>query len=388
MTLLRPVALAAATFFALGALPLASSATASSATAATAASTGSAVGTSAAASRGASSGAVPIADPTPGAAKKLFTIGDSRIEESSGLAKSHNFDDIYWTINDSGDRARVFGVDLSGKVEMVLNFNAKVSDVEAIAVDKDGFIYVADIGDNNANRDMISIYTMPEPKQRGDVEKMTYHRYDFTYPDGAHDAETLLIEPGTNQLYIVTKATKGAAIYAAPPAPSREGTNELTKFAPAPPGVFTDGTFLADGQKAVLRTYTDVQTVAWGDTPTVVAKGSTPLGQGESVALGKTDSTLLVGYDAKDSPVYQVPIPVKKAGSAPSATPKPGATNEAGTESKKNHSLRWILIGAAAFALLITILTFPPGRRERRDRQAENARLTGQSPPSPHRRHT
>lgn len=53
---------------------------------------------------------------------------------------------------------------------------------------------------------------------------------------------------------------------------------------------------------------------------------------------------------------------MKKASSpAPSAsaTPKPGATNEAGTESKKNHSLRWILVGAAAFALLITILTFP-----------------------------
>ncbi|TCC40106.1 hypothetical protein E0H75_39250 [Kribbella capetownensis] len=393
MTLLRPLALAAATFFTLGVLPLAPSAAAPSATTASAGATSAgAIATgatsAAAASRAAGSAGVPIADPTPGAPKKLFTIGDPRVEESSGLAKSHNFDDIYWTINDSGDRARVFGIDLSGKVEMVLNFNAEVSDVEAIAVDKDGFIYVADIGDNKADRDMVSIYTMPEPKQRGDVEKMTYHRYDFTYPDGAHDAETLLVEPGTNQLYIVTKATKGAAIYAAPPAPSREGTNELTKFAPAPPGVFTDGVFLSDGQQAVLRTYTDVQTVAWGETPTVVAKGATPLGQGESVALGKTDSTLLVGYDAKDSPVYQVPVPVKKAASPPpaTATPKPGTTDDAGTESKKSHSLRWILIGAAAFALLITILTFPPGRRERRDRQAENARLTGQSPPTPHRR--
>ncbi|WP_406051135.1 hypothetical protein [Kribbella sp. NBC_00889] len=388
MTLFRPLALAAATFFTLGVLPLAPSAVAAGSSATTAAAGLTSAAATAAGS--AESAGVPIADPTPGAAKKLFTIGDSRIEESSGLAKSHNFDDIYWTINDSGDRARVFGIDLSGKVEMVLNFNAQVSDVEAIAVDKDGFIYVADIGDNGANRDMVSIYTMPEPKQRGDVEKMTYHRYDFTYPDGAHDAETLLVEPGTNQLYIVTKATKGAAIYAAPPGPSREGTNELTKFAPAPAGV-TDGVFLADGQQAVLRTYTDVQTVAWGETPKVVAKGAAPLGQGESVALGKTDNTLLVGYDAKDSPVYQVPVPVKKASSpAPSAsaTPKPGATNEAGTESKKNHSLRWILVGAAAFALLITILTFPPGRRERRDRQAENARLTGQAPPTPHRRHT
>ena len=28
------------------------------------------------------------------------------------------------------------------------------------------------------------------------------------------------------------------------------------------------------------------------------------------------------------------------------------------------------------------IITFPPGRRERLDRMAENARLTGQAPPT------
>jgi len=367
VTLLRPLALAAATFFTLGALPLAPSAAAAP-----------------------SSAVVPAADPTPGAAKKLFTMSDSRIRESSGLAKAQNFEGIYWTMNDSGDSARVFGVDLTGKVKLTLNFNADVRDVEAIAVDKDGTIYLADIGDNKANRDMVSIYTLPEPTHLGETDNVRYHRYDFTYPDGAHDAETLLIEPGTNQLYIVTKSTKGGAIYSAPPAPSVEGTNELTKFAPAPKGVFTDGTFLPDGQQVVLRTYTDVQTVAWGETPTVIAKGVTPLGQGESVALGKTDDTLLVGYDAENSPVYQVQVPAKKAASPPpnaTPSPKPGASTDDGTASKKSHSLRWILIGAAAFALLITILTFPPGRRERLDRMAENARLTGQSPPTPHRRH-
>jgi hypothetical protein len=43
------------------------------------------------------------------------------------------------------------------------------------------------------------------------------------------------------------------------------------------------------------------------------------------------------------------------------------------------------LIGAALFALFVTIVTFPRGRRERRDRMMENARLTGQLPPDQHR---
>lgn len=333
--------------------------------------------------------ATTAASPTP-APKKLFTIKDDRIKESSGLAKSQKHQDLYWTANDSGDNARVFGIDTTGKVKVELGFKAQLKDVEAVGVDHDGTIYIADIGDNNLNRDTIEIYTIPEPESLKDADRIPYHQFDFTYPDGPHDAETLLVEPGTNQLYIVTKTLKGTgAIYAAPPAPSRQGTNELTKLAPAPSGVITDGTFLADGQRVVLRTYTDIATVAWGDTPTAIARGVVPFGQGETVAVGPTDNTVLVGNEGTNSAVYQVQVPAKAAAATPpaaSATPKPATGAEANSDTGKSHNLRWILIGAALFALIITIVTFPPGRRERLDRMAENARLTGQSPPSPHRR--
>ncbi|MFG1818099.1 hypothetical protein ACGFIF_30350 [Kribbella sp. NPDC049174] len=336
---------------------------------------------------------LPVADPSP-AAKKLFTIRDERVTESSGLAKAYKYEGIYWTVNDSGDKARVFGVDTTGKVKMELSFNAEVRDVEAVAVDRDGTIYIADIGDNKATRDVVEIYTIPEPGQLGDAGNVPYHRYDFTYPDGAHDAETLLVEPGTDQLYIVTKSAKGAGIYAAPPAPSREGTNELTKLAPAPAGVFTDGTFLPDGQRVVLRTATGVSTIAWGESPSLVASANVPAAQCtsialcESVAVGQANDTVVIGSEGENSAVYQVAVPAKQAATPPaaSATPKPATGNESNTEPAKSHNLRWILIGAAAFALIITIITFPPGRRERLDRMAENARLTGQSPRTPHRR--
>jgi hypothetical protein len=329
---------------------------------------------------------VQAADPSPGV-KKLFTIRDQRLRESSGLAKSQKHQGIYWTVNDSGDSARVFGIDTNGKVKAVLSFKADVRDVEAVAVDRDGTIYIADIGDNRLNRDMIEIYTIPEPDELADAD-VRYHRYDFTYPDGPHNAETLLVEPGTNQLYIVTKVDKGAgAIYAAPPAPSRQGTNELTKLAPAPAGTFTDGTFLSDGQRVVLRTYTGVATVAWGDNPAVIASTEVAVTQGESVAVGQTSNTVLVGSEGSNSAVYQVQVPAK-AGATPSAsaTPKPATGSEASSDAKKSHNLRWILIGAALFAFIITIVTIPPGRRERLDRMAENARLTGQSSPTPRRR--
>lgn len=327
------------------------------------------------------------ADPTP-APKKMFTIRDERVDESSGLAKSQKYEGIWWTVNDSGDSARVFGIDATGKVKAVLSLKAPVRDVEAIAVDRDGTIYIADIGDNKATRDVVEIYTIPEPSQLEDAENVKFRRYDFSYPDGAHDAETLLIEPETQRLYLVTKLMKGkAGIYAAPAEPSREGVNKLTRLADAPTGV-TDGTFMPDGKRVVLRSYVDIATVAWGTTPNVVGRGAVPLTQGESVAVGTSGETVLVGSEGANSVVYEVQVPARKAAAQPTTapTPKPAADEDAGPKS--NSNLRWILLGAGLFALIITIVTFPAGRRERLDRMAENARLTGQAPPDRNRRHT
>ncbi|WP_246486683.1 esterase-like activity of phytase family protein [Kribbella qitaiheensis] len=330
---------------------------------------------------------LPQADPPP-SPTKLFTIRDARIDESSGLAKSQKYEDLWWTVNDSGDTARVFGINNTGKLKAVLSFKAPVKDVEAVAVDKDGTIYIADIGDNKADRDMIEVYTIPEPDKLADATSVKFHRFDFKYPDGAHDAETLLINPQSRQLFFVTKVAKGlGGIYAAPETASREGTNELTKIAEGPAGV-TDGTFMPDGQVVVLRSYVDVARVAWGEAPKVVGRAGTPLAQGESVAVASNEgNSILVGSEGKGSAVYEMAVPAAKAGTtSPSATPTPKNAAADSGDTKKSHNLRWIIIGAALFAFVITIITFPPGRRERLDRMAENARLTGQAPPNEHPR--
>ncbi|MDX2973927.1 hypothetical protein, partial [Kribbella solani] len=315
----------------------------------------------------------PAADPTATAPTKLFTVRDDRLKETTGLAKSVKHDGIYWAVSRSGDTGRVFAVDQTGKVKAVLRISAKVVDVEAVGVDRNGFIYLADIGDTKGNRDQIEVYTFPEPETLQDQDKIPYHRYDYTYPDGAHDAETLLIEPGTSQLYFVTRSSQGAgAIYSAPPSPSRQGTNKLTKFAAAPSGGITDGTFLPDGQRAVLRSATEVSTVAWGDTPTVVARVAASTGAGKSVAVGPADGTVVVASSGTNAAFYQLTAPAKPADTttstppSASATPKPAtASDSSSSTAGKSHNLRWIIIGAAAFAILITVLTFPPGRRER-----------------------
>ncbi|HVD19282.1 MAG TPA: hypothetical protein VNC63_11415, partial [Propionibacteriaceae bacterium] len=60
-----------------------------------------------------------------------FRIKDARISESSGLAVDRA-GNIYWTINDSGDRGVAYGLGLDGKLQGSLNFRAQPIDVEAI----------------------------------------------------------------------------------------------------------------------------------------------------------------------------------------------------------------------------------------------------------------
>ena len=85
---------------------------------------------------------------------------------------------------------------------------------------------------------------------------MSYHAYDFRYPDGPHNAETLLVND-SGRLFIVTKDKEGA-VYAAPRKPDRQGVNELKKVGSAPTDV-TDGTFLPGGDRIALLTYTSIE---------------------------------------------------------------------------------------------------------------------------------
>lgn len=310
----------------------------------------------------------PVAE-DPSSPKKLFTISDRRVVESSGLAKSGRHEGIWWTMNDSGDSARIFAVNTDGEVEAVITFGAEVRDLEAIAVGEDGTIYVGDIGDNTAGgavRDFISVYRIAEPEVL-ESRRLPYRRYDFAYPDGPRDAETMLLHPRSGRFYFVSKTKTGpAAFYAAPADPSTVGVNDLKRIAAAPAGI-TDGTFLPDASRVVLRSYVDIAAFSWTAKPKLQGRATVPLALGESVAVGPTNTSVVVGSEGRNSVVYQVRVPTARSTASP--TVKPAAAPAAG---KKNHNMRWILIGSGAFALLVAIITFPVGRREREEALLEH----------------
>ena len=277
-----------------------------------------------------------------------FTIKDARITESSGLAVD-SARNIYWTVNDSGDRGVAYGIGLDGEVQGSLNFRAQPVDVEAVAVHKDR-LYVGDIGDNNGRRSFVRVFYFNNPRANGLT--VTYHAYDFRYPDGPHDAEALLVND-SGRLFIVTKGKDGA-IYAAPRKPDRQGVNELKKVGAAPSEV-TDGTFLPGGDKVALLTYSSVSVIDASTYEVLASSPIPPQPQAESLTLSLDEQSLLVGSEGKKSKVYAIPVP-----SAETPTPTPSEEPQSETDvpddrsdAIQNQKGTLLALGIAAFVALV-----------------------------------
>jgi hypothetical protein len=290
--------------------------------------------------------------PTVAAAEDTiaFKVDDARITESSGLAVDPA-GNLYWTVNDSGDRGVAYGIGLDGTVQGTLNFRAQPEDVEAVAVYEDR-LYVADIGDNNRDRDFVRVYSFTNPRANGLT--VTYHAYDFSYPDGQHNAETLLVDE-SGRLFIVTKGQE-AAIYEAPAKPTRKSVNELEKVGSAPSNV-TDGTFLPGGDRIALLTYNSVEVL---DASSYEVMASAPIPdqpQAESLTVSLDQKSLLVGSEGKKSKVYAVPVPGE---ATPTPTPGTSADPEAETDVPEEQAGSWqsqrgtlLALGLASFVALV-----------------------------------
>lgn len=250
----------------------------------------------------------------------VLRLQDPSLVESSGLAVSARHDGVLWTHADGGTVAEVKAVDGAGEtVATVTLAGIDPYDPEALAPGLDGdgrpALFLGDLGDNERRRPDVSVFLFTEPKVLAD-RTVEARWYRFTYPDGPHDAEALLVHPGSGRFLVVTKDVAGAGVYRAPrdPVTEDQGTNELERVADAPAFV-TDGAYLPDG-RLVLRTYSAVHVYDRVGHETG-SEALPPQPQGESVAVD--GDALLVGSEGRRSAVYRVAVP----GPAPASSREP-----------------------------------------------------------------
>ena len=259
-----------------------------------------------------------------GTPRVLTVLKDPRITESSGIAPSRLYKGVYYTFNDSGDTARFFKFNTNGTILGVFNVpNAKNIDWEDMAsatLNGKSYLFFGDIGDNAGRRKSIFVYRVPEPTSTTAFADQTY---ELRYPDGSHNAETLLIHPKTGDITIVTKAALHPAGIYFLPRPRANGSYTLKKLSDIEVNGFmreakliTGGAWSPDGKHVVLRTYlgayefSSSDALHWFEKKPVNVRTNLEM-QGEGITYSADGSALLTTTEGAPCPVSIIPIKSK-----------------------------------------------------------------------------
>jgi hypothetical protein len=266
----------------------------------------------------------PIAGRTYGSPRVLAVIRDPRVTESSGIAPSQISDNAFYTFNDSGDSARFFKFDRSGKVVAVFSVpnaaNVDWEDMASATLRGKPYLFFGDIGDNGGVRKTITVYRVPEPRgtsARAD-EILT-----LKYPDEPRNAETLLVNPKSGDITIVTKASLHPAGIYFLKNPGRSGTFMLTKLADIDLNatmreakLITGGAWSQDGAFVILRTYLGAyefhasDMTKWYEAPPTRVHLDLEM-QGEGITYSRDGRSLLTTTEGSPCPVSIVAIEYK-----------------------------------------------------------------------------
>jgi hypothetical protein len=160
-------------------------------------------------------GASACADPLGcyGEPELIGTFDVAAVPEASGLAASLRNPDVLYLLDDRPGTSSLLAVRTDGSTLAVLEVaGLDARDTESLAIgpcDSDGgsCLFVGDIGDNLRSRSDIVVHRLPEPDLAAGppAEPLAADRIRLRYPDGAHDAEALLVDD-LGRPYVVTKA--------------------------------------------------------------------------------------------------------------------------------------------------------------------------------------
>jgi hypothetical protein len=278
--------------------------------------------------------------------ESVGTVRPAEVAEISGIAASRRNAGVIWGHNDSGDTARIIAFSTTGEPRGVYNVaGAEAIDWEDMAIGPGpraelDYLYLGDIGDNAAARSEIVVYRAPEPDLPASptgagiiegAERIVLH-----YLIGAHDAETLMIDPVTGDLIIVTKeiVAGDSGVYRATQSMLAAGGGLLelvrtigkTALTPAgtPPedasalvrGVGwlpTGGDISPDGSLIAIRTYATVFVWAREDGQSIgEALASAPCEapsavepQGEAIAFAAEGDAYFTVSEGAQPPLYR-----------------------------------------------------------------------------------
>lgn len=241
---------------------------------------------------------------------QLLPIEHPELTESSGLAASRLIRDAVWTHDDSGP-AVLFRFTLDGTLTLHEVPDASNEDWEDLAAAPcrggGSCLYIADTGIGRDLPGEMEVYVAREP--RGDGPATLVEVWNLTWPDAAHDAESLIVHPCTRDAWIFTKA-RPAEVYRIPANRGLRRRPVERVATLAVDALLTGADFSPDGTQIVLRSNeaawvlpfdVDDPDAHWSDRPTEVAT----LPRGEGVAWD-VDGDLLFTDEGLPTPLARM----------------------------------------------------------------------------------
>ena len=258
-----------------------------------------------------------------GTPSPLGTIPGDQLPELSGLTTSQLHPGTLYAHNDSGDTARFFAIDESARFLAQIDLPGAIAiDWEDIAIGRcpTGWcVFIADIGDNDLNRTECAIYRVPEPATlptNGSTITTTYDRLPFVYPDGRHNAETVLVDPRSQRIFVVTReeGSVSSRVYELPLPVTPNVLATLvfvgTLSVPWTAGAITGGAFNVCGDRILIRSRTAMVELArspsqdllsiFSATPVQVPLAVEP--QGEAVTYAADGRRYFTASEQNESP--------------------------------------------------------------------------------------
>lgn len=192
----------------------------------------------------------------------VFSLAEGLLNDASGITDAVKFENSVWVHNDHDPH--LYLVSYEGQLLKKFPLDVYVRDWEDIASGPGpesnvNYIYIAETGDNDEVFPEYYIYRFPEPGQNQDRIDH-FETIPFKYPEGkSYDVETLLLDPHTRDLYLVTKRQLTQAHVFRLPYPQKTGESNIAELVTSIPyGMLTSGSISPDGKEILLKSYTNI----------------------------------------------------------------------------------------------------------------------------------
>ena len=260
------------------------------------------------------------------APRQLCLVADERINEASGLACAHETPGAFWTHNDSGDGPFIYLINTKGETlasRAIEGAGARDwEDIASFILKEQSYILIGDVGDNPSRREECQLYLIKEPRLEPGIQndkslelEKTIH---FQYEDGAHNCESVGVDPTEGNIYLVSKMEGDRCQVYELPLTLEPKEERLTARSIAvleiPTTVAMD--ISPDGLRAVILTYqeayeyTRLEGESWEEgfstEPRILSMP--PRAMGEAISFGPEGQSLFLVSENINQPMWEVPL--------------------------------------------------------------------------------